>query len=149
VHDQANSENPEEIHLESTRRHPTVGSSDSTMVQEPVDMSTSPSGLAPLWSAFRGDHQMEPIVEMFLREIPKRIESIGAAGRNGDLPQLRRIVHQLKGAGGGYGFPQISEAAQKLENCLDASGEAWRSQIQVPLDTFLKLLARAHAGRGI
>lgn len=147
VHDPAKSENPEEIHLESSSRHPTVGGSDPTMVQEPIDQSRPSSGHVPLWSTFHGDMDMRPIVEMFLAEIPARVQTIQSAVQGGDLPRLRRIVHQIKGAGGGYGFPQISEAAQKLENCLDASGEAWRSQILVPMETFLNILARAHAGR--
>ncbi len=36
----------------------------------------------------------------------------------GDLPQIQVLAHQLKGAGGGYGFPQITEAADALENAV-------------------------------
>ena len=31
-------------------------------------------------------------------------------------PQLRRRAHQIKGAGGGYGFPLLSEVAEQLEH---------------------------------
>ncbi|MFM1830863.1 MAG: hypothetical protein RLZZ558_1203 [Planctomycetota bacterium] len=116
------------------------------MVQEPIDQSRPLSTHTPLRSAFCDDVEMRPVLEMFLGEIPTRIQTLHEAVQSRDLPRLRRIVHQLKGAGGGYGFPQISESAQKLENCLDASGEAWQSQIQVPMDAFLNMLARAHAG---
>jgi len=30
------------------------------------------------------------------------------------------VVHQLKGAGGGYGFPEITEAAATAEKCVKA-----------------------------
>ncbi len=37
---------------------------------------------------------------------------------------LGRLVHQMKGAAGGYGFPQISEAAARLEQALEQEGSA-------------------------
>ena len=40
-----------------------------------------------------------------------------AAGRAGaDLATLAKHVHQLKGSGGLYGFPQITEAAADAEH---------------------------------
>jgi HPt (histidine-containing phosphotransfer) domain-containing protein len=40
--------------------------------------------------------------------------------RENDLAALRQAVHQLKGAGGGYGFPQITERAAQAEEQIKA-----------------------------
>jgi HPt (histidine-containing phosphotransfer) domain-containing protein len=37
------------------------------------------------------------------------------------LEELRRIVHQLKGSGGGYGFSAITHEAAKAEQVLRSS----------------------------
>ena len=34
----------------------------------------------------------------------------------GQLEELRRLAHQLKGAGGSYGYPSLTEACKALEN---------------------------------
>ena len=44
------------------------------------------------------------------------------AGRDGD--GVKRIVHQLKGAAGCYGFPTISAAARAVEDALAESRDA-------------------------
>ena len=41
----------------------------------------------------------------------------------GDLPRVRTLAHQLKGAGGGYGFAQITEAAASLEMVVEEDAE--------------------------
>jgi HPt (histidine-containing phosphotransfer) domain-containing protein len=51
----------------------------------------------------------------------------GALAR-GDVGELRRAAHQLKGAAGGYGFGPITAVAGELEQALargaDAAGSA-------------------------
>jgi hypothetical protein len=56
------------------------------------------------------------------------------------------LVHQIKGAGGGYGYPSISLAAAQLERCLEAGGLAGFDQCDVPFQALLKMIDRAHAG---
>ena len=41
----------------------------------------------------------------------------------GDLPEVRRIVHSLAGAGGTFGYPDVSVAAQRIEDALDEGGD--------------------------
>ena len=43
------------------------------------------------------------------------------AHRAGDVDQLRTHAHQLKGAGGGYGFQGLSEIAAELEDACKAN----------------------------
>ena len=59
------------------------------------------------------------LVEKFLSRLEERITAIRAAADTEDRAQLKTLAHQLKGAAGGYGYPQISEAAKTLEHATD------------------------------
>jgi HPt (histidine-containing phosphotransfer) domain-containing protein len=76
-------------------------------------------------SAYEGDDEMMEIVREFAGELPARIARIEELLAAGDEEELGRLAHQLKGAGGGYGFPQITEAAAGLEQAIkSAVGES-------------------------
>ena len=55
------------------------------------------------------------LVEKFLARLNERIDAIRAAAEAADANQLKTLAHQLKGAAGGYGFPNISDAAKAVE----------------------------------
>ena len=74
--------------------------------------------LEPLKSEFAGDEEMMELVEFFVSDLREKIEAINEAWQSEDGTRLRRLAHQLKGAGGGYGFPTITEAAGDLEHDL-------------------------------
>jgi HPt (histidine-containing phosphotransfer) domain-containing protein len=40
------------------------------------------------------------------------------------MEELRRLTHQLKGAGSGFGFPKITELAAQVESNIKAQGAA-------------------------
>jgi HPt (histidine-containing phosphotransfer) domain-containing protein len=69
----------------------------------------------PVRSEFADDPDMADIVALFVSELPKRIASMQEALCSGDIPQLRILAHQLKGAAGGYGFPKLGEAAALID----------------------------------
>jgi histidine phosphotransfer protein HptB len=69
-------------------------------------------------SAYEGDPDMLEIVREFASELPARIAKLEAHVAAGELRELQTLAHQLKGAGGGYGFPQITELAASLESAL-------------------------------
>ena len=71
---------------------------------------------APIVSEFAGDPDMLELVEWFIDRIPERIEELQRTFERGALDELGSIAHQLKGAGGSYGFPQITECARRLEH---------------------------------
>ena len=41
-----------------------------------------------------------------------------------DHPEMQRLAHSLAGAGGLFGFPEISDAGQRLEDALDENADA-------------------------
>ena len=73
-------------------------------------------------SAYEGDAEMMEIVREFAGELPARIARIEELLGSGNEEELARLAHQLKGAGGGYGFPQITETAAALEQAVKSGG---------------------------
>ncbi len=69
-------------------------------------------------SSNEGDPDMVEIVREFASDLPNRVRRLEELLAQGDFEELERVAHQLKGAGGGYGFPQITEAAAVLELAL-------------------------------
>ena len=61
------------------------------------------------------DPEMIDIVTEFVDELPGRITEIRDAHRALDWDLLRMCAHRLKGAGGSYGYPKLSEIAATLE----------------------------------
>lgn len=118
------------------------------MVKDPIQRRPAggPEAEQPLFGDFHHDADMRPIVVMFLSEIPGRVETLRTHMQHGDRASFRRVVHQLKGAGGGYGFQPISDAAARLERCLDVAGTNWTQECHAHLDVLCTLLRRAHAG---
>lgn len=97
----------------------------------------------PLRSSFADDPDMRDIVALFVKELPARIRALETWHRQDDLESFRNLVHQLKGAGGGYGFMPISEQAETLLRLLDQGSEEWKPRIHAALERFLCTLRRA------
>lgn len=70
-------------------------------------------------SLLAGNEDFAPLLQQFISEIPERISHIDLALAADDVELLKRIVHQLKGACGGYGFPSLTEEAFALEKVMD------------------------------
>jgi HPt (histidine-containing phosphotransfer) domain-containing protein len=70
----------------------------------------------PIRSLFADDPEMAELVQRFVAALPSRIAKLREAAAD---PVARgffqRLAHQLAGAAGGYGFPQLSDAARRLE----------------------------------
>lgn len=116
------------------------------MVHEPIQGKLS-AGDTILRSAFHGDADMVEIVAIFLDELPVRIVSLQKWFQDGNFDSFRRLVHQLKGAGGGYGFDLISEQAEAILRLMDQGQEDWQRRIEPLHDRFTDTLRRAHASR--
>jgi len=66
-------------------------------------------------SDFADDPTFQELLELFAEAIPERRASLLRFYEEGQLDQLRIVAHQLKGAGGGYGFGGLSALAAELE----------------------------------
>jgi HPt (histidine-containing phosphotransfer) domain-containing protein len=98
----------------------------------------------PLTSQFAADPDMSELVDMFVTELPARLAAIRAAHTAGNEAAFARLVHQLRGAGSGYGFPSITRQAAAVEDGLRSGGLA---SVQRQVSELLELCARATSGR--
>jgi HPt (histidine-containing phosphotransfer) domain-containing protein len=73
------------------------------------------SGDALVSQLLASDPDLRDLVQEFVDEFPNRVERIRAAYEALDWELLARLAHQLKGAGGSYGYPQISGLAAEME----------------------------------
>jgi two-component system sensor histidine kinase/response regulator len=58
---------------------------------------------------------LEDLIPDYLSNRQKDIQKIAGALENGELDKVRVIGHGMKGSGGGYGFPEISEIGRRIE----------------------------------
>lgn len=71
-------------------------------------------------SEFATDADFREILEAFVEALPERCRLLAELHAAGSLEELGRQAHQLKGAGGGYGFPEISAAGAELQHACRA-----------------------------
>ncbi len=91
------------------------------------------------------DADLRDIVVEFVEQLPQRFAAIQQAAEAQDWEQLRRFAHQLKGAGGSYGYPPISAiCAQVEQHAEDHAIE----QITSELKTLNALITAARRGLG-
>ncbi len=63
------------------------------------------------------------IKELFMTEMSMRIKLLGQHVADEELQQVRQVAHMIRGAGGTYGFPEISEYGGTVEEA--AKAENW------------------------
>ena len=69
----------------------------------------------PITSEFADDPDMAILIAEFVASLPGRAHAILDRINQGAIEQARTMAHQLKGAGGGYGFPQVTDAARAVD----------------------------------
>jgi|HubBroStandDraft_6_1064221.scaffolds.fasta_scaffold10924_3 HPt (histidine-containing phosphotransfer) domain-containing protein len=79
---------------------------------------------APIRSTFADDSGFAELLQLFGETLPEKRDAVRALYREGSFEQLRIWAHQLKGASGGYGFPDLSDATAELElGCQSSDAE--------------------------
>ncbi|MCK4626825.1 MAG: response regulator, partial [Phycisphaerae bacterium] len=66
------------------------------------------------------DPDLGDIIGDFVEGLSGRLEEMRQSSSNNDHERLQRLSHQLKGAGGSYGYPMLTEAAKALEDAAKA-----------------------------
>jgi CheY-like chemotaxis protein/HPt (histidine-containing phosphotransfer) domain-containing protein len=56
---------------------------------------------------------------MFLAELPEHVRQIAVAIAEKDCAKLAEVVHRIKGAGGTFGFDEISNSAGRIEQSIE------------------------------
>ncbi|MEM8873302.1 MAG: PAS domain S-box protein [Planctomycetota bacterium] len=97
-----------------------------------------------LHSSFVDDPMMVELVGAFVADLPEHVVTLTRElDRLPDadaLRQIKRTAHQLKGAGGGYGFDAITREATVLENAVTATASP--DAVRKACHQFIELLRR-------
>jgi HPt (histidine-containing phosphotransfer) domain-containing protein len=96
----------------------------------------------PIRSEFAMDADFREVLEAFVEALPERRRLLTNLHRDGSLDELGRQAHQLKGAGGGYGFPEISAAGAELQLACRVQDP---THVEHCLAALLDLLGRVEA----
>ena|SRR5689334_2161673 len=70
------------------------------------------------------DADLEELVPGFLENRRKDAATLALAAQASDIDTVRLLGHRMKGDGGGYGFQEISEIGEALEQA--ARREDWK-----------------------
>ena len=81
----------------------------------PGDVAREDDDGARLRSRFADDPDLSPIIGPFVHGLADTVAAMEVALNEGALPALARAAHQLTGAGGSYGYPEITERARALQ----------------------------------
>jgi len=90
-----------------------AGSSDAGL---DADASALPA--KTIRSVFADDPDMAEILAEFVATLPDRVAALEEHFETNNLAELLRLTHQLKGAGGGFGFDSLTAAAADLEQAV-------------------------------
>lgn len=71
-------------------------------------------------SEFIDDPDMAEIIAGFVGRLGGQFVAMGQAFADGQYDELRRLAHMLKGAGGSYGYPALTDACKALEDAAKA-----------------------------
>ncbi|HEY7120875.1 MAG TPA: ATP-binding protein [Tepidisphaeraceae bacterium] len=104
------------------------------------------AGTTVIRSQYADDPAMTGLVADFVAALPERVLQMEALVREPELKQLRQAIHQLKGAGGGYGYPDITRLAADAERAIDA-GAALHA-VGREVDELIELIRRVEGYAG-
>lgn len=107
---------------------------------------TPPPPPHSLRSQFADDPEMSELVELFVSELPSRVDSLATALSSGEFAQLQRLAHQLKGASAGYGYPAIGQAAASVEETLRTGVEGDVAGLKDQVEGLIGLCRAAQRG---
>jgi len=86
---------------------------------------------------------MAELVQAFVKKLPDYLGKLINALENRNYKELTTIAHTLKGLGGGFGYPQVSSLACKMESEVTHSNDR---AIETLLNEIKLLVKRIEAG---
>jgi HPt (histidine-containing phosphotransfer) domain-containing protein len=107
-------------------------------------ISDAPSSTECYFSPLADEPDLAELVSMFVSDLPDRVAELRRYAGYEDWSEVRRLAHQLKGAGGSYGFPHLSRACEHVETAAKRSDVA--CAIGPALDSLAAACAAARPG---
>ena len=102
------------------------------------------SGEEAIYSQFAADEAMQPLLQKFVKSARQMAMELASLIAKGDYEETSRMCLTLRGTGGGYGYPAVTEAAAEALKSLEATMSAEESV--VPLQHLQDACKRLAAG---
>ena len=74
------------------------------------------AGSAYMNEEIASDPEFQQLVQMFVESLPGQVGAIAVAVARQDWGDVALLSHNLKGVGGNYGYPEISDIAQRINS---------------------------------
>jgi PAS domain S-box-containing protein len=71
-------------------------------------------------SLYVDDPDIVPILDGYVKRLGSQVNDMRVALTNAQFVDLQRLAHMMKGSGGNYGYPMLTEAAKDLEDAAKA-----------------------------
>lgn len=99
---------------------------------------------APIISTlFENEPDLADLVHIYVEKLPSIVEEMAQAINGENWAKVKSKAHDMKGTGGGYGYPQITELARQIEASVLNSEYSKLPQL---LDALYALLRRIQHG---
>jgi PAS domain S-box-containing protein len=112
----------------------------STETTESMPLAVTAEGSQTIKSSFASDQRIMQIVPEFVAGLRQKVLDMAEFVKVDDRAALQLVVHQLRGACGGYGFDEIYEPAARVEQSLQ-SGKDLKS-IANELESLFRVIRR-------
>jgi DNA-binding response OmpR family regulator len=99
----------------------------------------------PIISTYHEDESMWPLLKEFAKNAEQMVDQLNSLALAQDSTAIRVICRQLKGAGGGYGFEQVTTAAIEVLDAIEESQDD-ADAIRESVDELLGVLRRIRVG---
>ena len=91
-------------------------------------------------STLRDYPGMNKIIVEYVAGLHDDVRKINDLLNRGEMQGLRRVVHQLHGTGGGYGFDVLSDLAGDVEDAINACNQ--RTSIALKINRLVDAIGR-------
>jgi PAS domain S-box-containing protein len=96
-------------------------------------------------SLFSDDPEMAMILGEFVGRLNGQIVAMRQAYADDRQEELQRLAHRLKGAGGSYGYPLLSDASKKLEDAVKTRNDSIAKEAIDAIATMCQAIQRGYA----
>jgi AmiR/NasT family two-component response regulator len=84
------------------------------------------------------------MVDAFIERLPAMLDDMRQAMQQENWRQLKELVHQIKGTGGLYGYPGITETAAQLEFQIISQQRAGIEEVMRELEIYCERIIAGH-----
>ncbi|HMB96489.1 MAG TPA: Hpt domain-containing protein, partial [Tepidisphaeraceae bacterium] len=96
----------------------------------PADVPSKPT-VQSHESEFATDPEMKDLVDEYVLRLPDEVSKLVELLNEQQMESLRRVAHQLKGSGGGYGFNKITELAAVADQSIKENAPIDRLKTEI------------------